>query len=52
MFYPEFTKEYIRRVLENPSRYAQDAQSLIDGSVEKRCVYHGMEVPMTYQGMF
>lgn len=52
MFYPEFTKEYIRRVLENPSRYAQDAKSLIDGSMEKRRIYHGMEVPMTYQGMF
>ena len=52
MFYPEFTQEYIRRVMKNPDRYADDARSLIDGSVEKRRLYHGQEVPMTYQGMF
>lgn len=52
MFYPEFTKDYIRRVMTHPDRYAEDAQSLIGESIEKRRLYHGMEVPMTYQGMF
>lgn len=52
MFYPEFTKEYIHRVLTDPMRYAGDADHRISSSREERRLYHGTIVPMTYQGFF
>ena len=41
MFYPEFTKEYIHRVLTDPMRYAGDADHRISSSREERPLYHG-----------
>lgn len=52
MFEPEFTREYIQRVLQDPEAYAEDFCRIRDASVEDRKIYKGALVPMTYQGFF
>lgn len=52
MFYPEFTQDYIQRALAEPRRFGADAQNMLETSEETRRLYHGIVIPMTYQGIF
>lgn len=52
MFYPEFTREYIEKIKENPDRYEKDYQRMMETSLEERQLYKQDVIPMTYQGMF
>lgn len=52
MFYPDFTKEYLKNIEENPDYYGRDYFALMEESVEKRKLYKDQVIPMTYQGIF
>lgn len=52
MFEPEFTHEYIDRVMDHPQAYEEEFRQIRDQSHEDRRIYKGEVVPMTYQGFF
>lgn len=52
MFTNLFTEQYLETVMSDPATYEQDYRALMERTQKKRRLYHGQEVPMTYQGFF
>ncbi|MDY3052820.1 MAG: hypothetical protein SOR89_06600 [Ndongobacter sp.] len=51
MFYPEVTRRYMQ-ILSEKKEYAREFQELLQRTEAERTLYHGLAIPMTYQGLF
>lgn len=52
MYESEFTKEYRAKLMENNREYSEEFSEILSSTEEKRRLYHGKVIPMTYQGCF
>jgi len=52
MYLPEVTGDYLALIEADPLRYAEEFRDILADSEERRRLYHGVVIPMTYQGLF